>query len=143
MFRRLLSLVVLTALAAPAAASAADKPKKPRLELRALPRFAFSPANILLIAELSGGEDVEDMHCPQVEWEWDDGGKSVQESDCPPFETGKTKVERRFSTEHQYRRAGVYNVKVTLKKSDRPIAVANVKVTVRPGIADQTMEREL
>lgn len=142
MQRRLVPLVLLAALVVPAVSSAASKPKKPRLEVRALPRFAFSPANILLTAELNGGEDVEDMHCPEVEWDWDDGGKSVQESDCPPFEPGVTKVERRFSTEHEYRRAGVYNVKVTLKKSSRPIATANVKVTVRPGLADRTTERE-
>ena len=62
-----------------------------------------------------GGDDVEEYYCPELEWDWDDGGKSVQESDCPPFEAGVTKIERRFTAEHEYRKAGVYNVKVTMR----------------------------
>ena len=58
------------------------KGKRPALELRALPRFAFSPANIHFTAELTGGDDVEELYCPDVEWEWGDGGKSQQESLC-------------------------------------------------------------
>ena len=27
----------------------------------------------------SGGDDVEEFHCPEIEWDWDDGGKSVAE----------------------------------------------------------------
>src|SRR4029453_11066699 len=73
------------------------KAKKPRLELKATPRFAFSPAYVMFSAELTGGDDSEEMHCPELEWEWDDGGKSVAESDCAPFEPGKTQLERRFS----------------------------------------------
>ena len=53
------------------------KPKKPRLDLRATPRMAFSPVNVFLTAELTGGDDVEDYHCPELEWDWDDGGKST------------------------------------------------------------------
>jgi len=65
-----------------------EKPRKPRLDLRAAPRMAFSPVNVLLTAELSGGEDVDQLYCPEIEWNWDDGGKSVHESDCAPLEAG-------------------------------------------------------
>ena len=116
------------------------KPKKPRLELRANPRMAFSPVNVFLTAELTGGDEVEDYYCPELEWEWDDGGKSTQESDCAPWEAGKTKVERRFTAEHEFRRAGVYNVKVTMRRAGRSIAASTVRVTVRPGLGDRTME---
>ena len=116
------------------------KLKKPRLELKATPRMAFSPVNVFLTAELTGGDEVEDYYCPELEWEWDDGGKSTQESDCAPWEAGKTKVERRFTTEHEFRRAGVYNVKVTMRRSGRSIAASTVRVTVRPGLGDRTME---
>jgi hypothetical protein len=117
------------------------KPKKPRLELRASPRMAFSPVSVLLTAELIGGEDVEEYHCPELEWDWDDGGKSVQEGDCDPFEPGKTTIERRFTADHEYHRAGVYQIKATMRRNNRTLSIATVKVTVRPGIGDPTMER--
>src|SRR5689334_21735839 len=106
--------VVLATGSAPGAEEA--KPKKPKLDLRATPRMAFSPVNILLTAELTGGEDVEDYYCPELEWDWDDGGKSVHEADCPEYETGKSKIERRFTAEHEYPKAGTYNVKLTMRK---------------------------
>ncbi len=128
------------ALAAGMALAAEAKPKKPRLDLRATPRMAFSPVNVFFTAELTGGDDVEEYYCPELEWEWDDGGKSTQESDCPPWEAGKTKIERRFTSDHEFRRAGVYNVKVTMRRSDRSMAAASVRVTVRPGLGDRTLD---
>jgi hypothetical protein len=129
------------AVAAAGVALAADaKPKKPKLDLRATPRMAFSPVNVFLTAELMGGDDVEELYCPELEWEWDDGGKSTQESDCPPFEAGVSKLERRFTADHEYRRAGVSNVKVTMRRANRNLATATVRVTVRPGLGDRTME---
>jgi PKD repeat protein len=111
------------------------RPKKPRLDLRATPRMAFSPVNVLLTAELQGGEDSEVFHCPEVEWDWDDGGKSVHQEDCAPFKTG-TALERRFTANHAYRQAGIYNVKITMRRATQPIAVASATVTVRPGLGD-------
>jgi hypothetical protein len=118
------------------AAGEAVKPKKPALEIRPTPRFGFSPLNVLFVVELKGGEDVEDFYCPEIEWDWDDGGKSVKESDCPPYEEGVTHIERRFSQEHGFVRAGVYAVKVTMRRSNHLIAKQTVTVTVRPGLGD-------
>ena len=101
-----------------------------------VPRMAFSPVTVFLTAELSGGDDVEELYCPEIEWDWDDGGKSQQESDCAPFEAGVTKIERRFTAEHEYRKAGVYNIKATLRRAKRNLAVQTVKLTVRPGLGD-------
>ena len=114
------------------------KVKKPRLDLRATPRMAFSPVRILVTAELSGGADVEDYHCPEIEWDWDDGGKSVQESDCKPFEPGVTKIERRFTAFHGYGKAGVYNVARHHAPDQPSLATASVRITVRPGLGDPT-----
>ena len=136
-----LSLLLAASAAGPASADGV-KVKKPRLDLRATPRMSFSPAHILLTAELTGGDDVEAYHCPELEWEWDDGGKSVHEADCKPFEDGVTKIQRRFTAEHDYRKAGVYNVKVTMRRTNRSIATASARVTVRPGLGDPTMERD-
>jgi len=118
---------------------AENKPKKPHLDLRATPRMAFSPVNVMFTAELQGGEDSEDYHCPELEYEWDDGGKSVQEADCPPFEPG-TQIQRRFTNEHEFRRAGIYNVKVTMRRANRSLLAATVRVTVRAGLGDPTRE---
>ena len=58
--------------------------------------MAFSPVNVLLTAELTGGDDVDEYYCPEIEWNWDDGGKSVHEADCAPLESGGT-FERRYT----------------------------------------------
>jgi hypothetical protein len=111
------------------------KVQKPKLEVRAAPRMAVSPAQVLFTAELKGGDDVEDFHCPDIEWDWDDGGKSEHEADCAPFETGTT-IERRFTAQHVFARQGTYNVKVTMRRADRIIASSRVTITVRPGFGD-------
>jgi hypothetical protein len=118
------------------------KLKKPRLDVRATPRMAFSPVNVFLVAELQGGDDVEEYYCPEIEWEWDDGGKSIQEGDCPPFTPGTTKIDRRFTAEHEYRRAGVFTIKITMRRANHSLAASNVRVTVRPGLGDRTIDRE-
>lgn len=117
-------------------ASARDqggRARKPRLEVRATPRMAFSPVMVLATAELRGGDVAEEFYCPALEWDWDDGGKSGQESDCPPFQPGM-EMDRRFTAEHAYRRAGVYQVTVKLKRADRSVAVASTTVHVRGGL---------
>jgi hypothetical protein len=131
---------MVLALAAPLGADQSPKPKKPHLELRATPRMALSPVTVHLTAEVVGGDDVEDWYCPEIEWDWDDGGKSVQESDCAPFAAG-TKIDRRYSAGHDYPRAGTYQIKVILRHNSQTLATANARVTVRPGASDPS-ERE-
>src|SRR5262249_1667923 len=122
MLSRALTLMAAAALAAPLLAADAPKAEgtkehKPHLDLRSSPRMGFSPVHVLVTAELIGGDDVEEYHCPEVEFEWDDGGKSQHEADCSPFEAGVTKIQRRFTAEHDYNRAGTYRVKATMRKS--------------------------
>lgn len=137
----LAAALLLSAAGAGVAKASDDAPKgkKPKLDLRANPRMAFSPVNVFFTAEFMGGDDIEEFHCPEIEWDWDDGGKSVQESDCAPWTEG-TKIERRFSNDHDYRKAGSYNVKATFRRTGRPIAQASVRVTVRAGLGDNTIE---
>jgi hypothetical protein len=130
-------IIASLASAGTSAEKPSEKPKKPRLDLRAAPRMAFSPVNVLLTAELTGGDDVDQYYCPELEWDWDDGGKSVQESDCLPLEAGGT-FERRFTAQHAFRRAGNYNVKITMRKANRVVAAATATVSVRPGAGDMT-----
>ena len=113
----------------PLVAGEARRVKKPRLDLRASPRMALTPIDVLLVAELVGGDDVEDFYCPAVEWEWGDGGRSAHEADCPPFEPGMA-MARRHSASHAYRQPGEYSVRVTLRRVGRPLAVASTVVTI-------------
>jgi len=139
--RSLAALTTAALLALAATPSRADeekkKGKKPGLELRSSPRFAFSPANILFVAELKGGDDVEELYCPEVEWEWGDGGKSVKEGDCDPWTEGAP-IERRFSTNHTFQFAGIYRVKVTLRKTGKNVLSQTLALTIRAGIGDQS-----
>lgn len=121
-------------------AAAADKPKAKSfvLDLRVTPRFAFSPARLLFVAELKGGEDSEELYCPQLEWEFGDGGKSIEESDCPAYEAGM-KIERHYSISHDFRRAGAYDVTLTMSKAGRLLRRQTLQLTVRPGAGDPTL----
>jgi hypothetical protein len=95
--------------------------------------MAFSPVDIIAIAELTGGEDSEDFYCLAIEWDWGDGSKSLQDSDCDPYEPG-TKIDRRFSAGHYYPSGGIYNIRASLLAQEKVIAANAYRLTVRQGI---------
>jgi len=140
--KAVVALLAVLVLAVPGLAGADDedeKGKRPGLHLRATPRFSFSPATILFTAELKGGDDVEELYCPEVEWEWGDGGKSVSEGDCDPWEPGM-KIDRRYTGRHEYRRSGRYRIRVTISHRGDKILSQSLTVDVRPGVGDRTMQ---
>jgi len=142
MAKAVVALLAALALAAPGLAGDDDdkkKGKRPGLYIRATPQFSFSPANILFTAELKGGDDVEELYCPEVEWEWGDGGKSVSEGDCDPWEPGM-KIDRRYTGRHEYQRSGRYRIRVSLSRSGKRIVAQTITITVKPGIGDATMQ---
>ena len=54
-----------------------EEDDEPELRLRASPRVAFAPAEVLVLAELRGGaDDYEPLYCASVEWIWDAGTQS-------------------------------------------------------------------
>ena len=141
MLKKTVALVAALGVAVPAlAATGGDegkgkKGKRPALELRATPRFAFSPADIMFTAELKGGDDVEELYCPEIEWEFGDGDKSIQEADCDPW-TPETKLERRFTVHHVFKFAGAYLVRATLRKAGKELMIQTMQMTVRAGLGD-------
>jgi len=142
MAKAVVALLAALALAAPGLAGDDDdkkKGKRPGLYIRATPQFSFSPASILFTAELKGGDDVEELYCPEVEWEWGDGGKSVSEGDCDPWEPGM-KIDRRYTGRHEYQRSGRYRIRVSLSRSGKRIVAQTITITVKPGIGDATMQ---
>lgn len=123
-------VVPLMALVLATPVDAGTRPTRPRLDIRASPRVAFSPVHVLVVAELKGGDDLEEFHCPGLEWDWGDGERSFHEADCAPFEPG-TSLERRFTARHVFRQAGEFAVQVRLRRADRSLAIATVHVSVQ------------
>ncbi|HXY41514.1 MAG TPA: hypothetical protein VEQ10_17690 [Vicinamibacteria bacterium] len=105
---------------------------KPHLQMRASPRMAFPPVNVFLVAELKGGQAVEELYCPGLEWDWGDGTRSSEESDCPPFQDGMD-LQRFFSAHHGYGAPGTFLVKLTMRRASRTVAEASVPVYVQGG----------
>jgi hypothetical protein len=136
MTRSAIAMLALACIALPGAAGDKTKEERPKLSLRPSPRHGFSPLNVTFTLQLKGGDDIERYYCPEVEWEWGDGGKSVREGDCDPFEPG-TKIKRRYTEQHRFKRAGTYRIKVSLSRADRRIAQTSVKVSVKPGLGDR------
>lgn len=132
-----LAAALVGLLAVSIAGAAADKPSKPKLSLRASPSVGFSPARIFLVAEITGGpNDYEEYYCASVEWDWGDGTTSESSYDCEPYESGKSEIRRRYTTEHKYLTSGQYQIQFRLKKKTKPIAVAHTIVQIRPGLRD-------
>ena len=112
--------------------------RRPRLTVRAQPPVGIAPARVVLTAELAGGaNDFEEYYCPTVVWEWGDDTQSESTLDCEPYEAGKSEIRRRFTVEHQFRRAGAYKVLFRLKKRDKLVATGNVIVQIQPGAGEQ------
>ena len=111
--------------------------RKPRLKLRANFGAAIGPVPVMAVAELVGGEDLEEFYCVGLRWDWGDGTRSYQESDCDPFESGM-EVARFFSARHAYRQPGDYRVRVSLVRADRVVAAAATSVRVLGFVARRT-----
>jgi len=112
--------------------------KKPSLSLKASPVVSFAPARIVLVAEVKGGaNDNEEFYCPTVEWEWGDLTQSVAETDCQPYEPGKSEIKRRYTVQHQFKNPGAFKVYLRLKKGSKVIAQANTQIQVRAGLGHE------
>ena len=118
------SLFVALAMAGPGTGA-----ERPRLDLRATPPTSFSPATVIVVGKLVGGDDVEDLYCPALEWDWGDGSRSMREGDCPPFDD-ETQMARLFSVMHRYQAAGEFSARLTLRRGGRTVASAAVSIRV-------------
>lgn len=125
---RIPTTLLMVALAC--SAHAGNREERPRLRLRATPRVAQSPVEVLITAELVGGDNLEEYYCPGLEWDFGDGSRSVRESDCEPWREG-AELERRFTTRHVYRSGGQHLVTVNLFRADRRIASQTLSVVVQ------------
>jgi hypothetical protein len=111
--------------------------KKPSVAIRVAPPISFSPARVVITAELRGGAvDDPELYCPEVEWDWGDGTKSEATENCEPYEAGKSTIKRRWTTTHTFETQGMYRVQLRLKRGQRTIASGNNTVQVKPGVRD-------
>jgi hypothetical protein len=119
------------------AAGPDDKKAKPSVSVKVTPAMGFSPARMVLTAELKGGaDDYQDFYCATVEWDWGDDTRSESKTDCEPYEAGKSEIKRRFTIDHTYNIAGEYRVEFRLKQKDKIVGRGSTDVKVRPGIRD-------
>ena len=119
---------------------------KPSISLKANPSVGFSPARVILTAEIKGGpNDFQDFYCAAVEWEVDtvgddqpysDQGKAEQQNDCDPYEAGKSQIKRRYVREQVFRASGEYRVQFRLKQKDKVVGVGRTTVRIRSGLGD-------
>jgi len=126
---RLALVAIVGVLLLPGEVRSADT-AQPRLELRTARRIVFSPVEAFFVAELEGGDEIEEFYCPELVWEWGDGSRSVRQSDCAPFGPNR-ELQRLFTARHVYRYGGHHAVRLTLRKAERPIASASVNIDVR------------
>lgn len=112
----------------PGGVAAADKP---RLTLRVAPSSGTPSTVFVFQAVLTGGADTEDLYCLTTEWTWEEqADSSINETECPPYKAGETKIDRTFSEEQSFRGLGGHLVRVALRKGEREVAATATKVTV-------------
>jgi hypothetical protein len=118
-------------------AKEAKNPKRQNLVLKATPPFSFSPARIVVSAELRGGSDTDaELYCPDIEWEWGDGTKSEASQNCTPFVPGESQITRRWTVSHTFTTAGRYHMYLRLKRGGKVVLAGSTKIEVRPGLRD-------
>ena len=128
----LVGALVLGLVAAPVRPDSGFAADKPKLSLRGSPSTGTPDTVFVFRAVLTGGEDNEDLYCLTTEWEWEEqADSSIDETECPPFTPGETKVERVFTEEQSFHRPGSHLVRVSVRKGEKQIASASTTVTVR------------
>jgi hypothetical protein len=129
-------LPLLLAFVVSAGGPASDK-DKPSISVKASPVVAFSPARVVVTADIKGGpNDYQDFYCATIEWWWGDGTTSNQTVDCEPYEAGKSEFKRHFTVDRVFQSSGDFRVEFRLKKKDKVIAVGSTMVKIRPGVRE-------
>lgn len=129
--------IVAVALAACATALAGAQPRgpaKPTMSVRAAPAMAFTPARLVVTAELKNvGQDNATFYCPTLEWDWGDGTQSEERPNCDPFEEGVSQVRTRYLKQNTYNSAGRFRVTLRLKQGKDVVLAGSTEVTIREG----------
>lgn len=123
------------ALAVSLSAAGPARVSKRSVSLKATPAVGFAPVRMVFTAELKG-DDHADLYCPAIEWDWGDDTTSESQTDCEPFEAGKSEIKRRYVIDHSFDAPGAWKVELRLKQKNKVVARGSTIVTVRPGLKD-------
>lgn len=135
--RASMAILCASALATAAYGAGPDKSAKPTITVKVTPLMAFSPARMVLTADLKGGaDDYQEFYCATVEWDWGDDTRTESKTDCEPYEAGKSQIVRHFTADHTYNIGGEYRAEFRLKQKDKIVGRGTVDVKVRPGVRD-------
>jgi len=107
----------------------AARSKAPQLTLRVSPLLGPPTTEFLFVGELKGGAETEELYCPTLEWRWGVQEISLQEPECPPFQAGVTRIERRFSFTRRFSE-GTRVAALVLHKGNKVLARASVSFSV-------------
>ena len=76
-----------------------------------------------------GGD--ENYYCPKVVFEWEDGTRSLEASDCVPFEQAEPGDHRRtWSRTRKFQGAGTFSVQAHLCRGERRIKTVRTSATI-------------
>jgi hypothetical protein len=133
------ALVGIAALLLATSAKVDLRPLQPMVSLRL--GACSVPVTFRLVIEARGDED---YRCPRVEWEWQDGTRSSEESDCPAVAAG-SEVEPRqtWSRTREVRHGGTYTVRARLYKADRLLRTVKAQVMVNGEGMSSDMRRQM
>lgn len=99
-------------------------------------------ANVTFRLTVSDGGS-EDYYCPTVVWEWEDGTRSIEQSDCAPFrEAAPADHSRTWRRTRPYQRPGSYRIRVHLCQAQRRIRTADAVAVVNGWEGYQPHKRE-
>jgi len=120
----------------------AAEDKKASVSLKATPSIGFSPARVVVTAEVKGGpNDAEELYCASVEWVWGDDTRSETKADCEPYEAGRSEIKRRYTLDHVYQSGGNYRIEFYLKQKNKRVLTGRTNVQIRPGARDIGIDR--
>jgi hypothetical protein len=112
------------------------KLKAPRMTFMR-PRMPNEPRRptvaIRVTAQLEKVEEIEDTekyYCLEEIWDWDDETESEYAPDCEPYKEG-AELKIHFSSSHEYRYPGTYNVYLRLMRNGKTILAGNTRVEIR------------
>src|SRR5688572_5998987 len=135
--RMCLAAACAAVIAAAASPANTEDQKKASVSLKATPSIGFSPARVVVTAEIKGGpNDAEELYCASVEWIWGDDTRSESKTDCEPYEAGRSEIKRRYTLDHVYQTGGMYRIEFYLKQKNKRVLSGRTNVTVRPGARD-------
>lgn len=127
---RTTAVAVAIALLAPA--SGAKVELKP---LRRITQLQVGKCQALVVFSLriaDGGQP--EYYCPKVVWEWEDGSRSMEQSDCVPFEQAATADHLKTMTRSRtFTSSGTFRIAAHVCQGEKRIKTVETTATIAGG----------